>query len=337
MTKIHEKVSAPRNAYCNQNLSQPDTPSPYFLSFDPVSLHRYARTILLCVALSFVVACLFQALRGVSYSASSNLIVESYSLQITQTTPTIVPATVVGTDVANQVEILKSWNVAARAFDLLYPNAERDYLPSSSWISKLTQLLTFRKAEDFDPQLLKRVAIAEFQKRISVRRIGDTFTIQIVAKSDTPESAAQMVTAITNAYLEEQSLTRAESADATHAWLRQTANHAGITSRIISNAVPPLHSNGPTFLMVLVAFLTAGLGTGVAVTVLREHLFRRISTPGDARYFARGEWLGLLPQMPIVPPRGVSTMAPSGHFLSREGTRDWPFVDAQSKSSESLN
>ncbi len=337
MTKIQEKISAPRNSYFNQNLGQHDTvPSLYSLSFDSVNLRRYARTILLCVVLSFVLAYLFQELRGVSYSASSNLIVENYSLQITQTTPSIAPATVTGTDVANQVEILKSWNVAARAFELLYPSGERNDLPPPNWISRLKQLVTF-KAEDLDPQQLKRMAIAEFQERITVRKIGDTFTIQIGARSDTPEGAAQMVTAIANAYLEDQGHIRAESADATQAWLRPTANHAGITSRIISTAVPPLHRDGPTFLMALVAFLAAGLGIGVAIVLLREHLFRRISTPADARYLARGEWLGSLAPMSVAPLLDSATTAPSGRSISREGVSRWPFVDPRSESSETFN
>jgi Mrp family chromosome partitioning ATPase/capsular polysaccharide biosynthesis protein len=297
-------------------------PKADFLPLTLSGLRRYSRTIVACVILFLVAGLLFYLSRKPSYSAATGLVLERRDLQLSQTSSTLIGGTITSADVDSQVEILKSWNVAARALQLAAPLSETDFVSTRPWIFRMVG-----RTGDLTPEQRTQKAISELQKRVRIQRVGDTFTIRITAIFDTPSGAALIASAVTNAFLLDEARARTDAAEASSPWLRNSLSRTGITARVISDAVPPLAPDGPALPVIFVACLMAGIGTGLLIAVARNYLNRRISTPEEALSVMRSEWLGTFPTVHFKKGDTVSAelgrQSPQNRVIQKGVAENW--------------
>jgi Mrp family chromosome partitioning ATPase len=290
----------------------------FAIAMDAGALWRFARQVVGAVLLCCAGAVLFHALRTPQYSSSVRFVVDHRNLQLTADSSVLVNSALTGSDVDSQVEILRSGNVADLAFGFISPLGVDDFLPKPTFLSRFREYVAPTKKPSQDD--LRRIALGEFQKRINVKRVGDTFAIDVTATFRTPEGAELMAGAVARAYLEEQARNASEIMGATSAWLRSRIKATGVNARIISNAVHPLAPNGPSLLMLLAAAVIGGSTLGFALAILREYLDQRIVTPQQASRMFEADYLGQLPSFANPPePDTRISLEPAFADVSSEG------------------
>ncbi len=266
-------------------------------TLDLRSLWRHAGLIFLIASVFPILAVMFVTLRSPWYTASTRIIVDHRNLQLTQENSTFMTSALTGPLVDSQVEILRSQRVAARALELLAPLSVADLLPRPKRVSRILDTIGLKKLPVLSDEQKHRLAVYQLQQLLSIRRIGETFTIEISARSRDPVLAASIATATSDAYLEDQAQANAEAARGASPWLRERLKNSGTTARVISKATPPFTPDGPRLLHIVVASTLAGLAFAIGAALAYDLLDKRVRRPEQASFIAQAEFVGILPRM----------------------------------------
>ncbi len=270
------------------------------------SIKRHSRLIAAVAAFFMCIAFLYLMLRPTWYTASTSLIIDHRSLQLTQENSVFTTSMLPSPLVESQVEVLRSQRIAAGAVGLL-SKADQDALlamanqeallerqgPLSQW----RRWIGLSKDQEVTEEQTQTALTKQLQTLTVVRRIGETFSVEIAAYAPEPGLAARLATATSDAYLAEQAEDAANAAAGASPWLRERLRNSGTTARVISKATAPLTPSGPRTAHILLAFLVIGLAVGVVAAFLRDFLDTRIRTPEQAANVAMADWLGVLPMM----------------------------------------
>lgn len=138
------------------------------------------------------------------------------------------PPSLSDVDVNSQLQIIKSEKIALAVIDQLGIKDADEFMRPQNMIAQLAQrgLGIIRSMVRLGPPPavvedagVPRGVVEEFEKRLSVDRVADTFVIAIGFTSEDKQRAADVANAVSNAYLEEKLDARYESVRRASTWL----------------------------------------------------------------------------------------------------------------------
>jgi succinoglycan biosynthesis transport protein ExoP len=159
------------------------------------------------------------------YTASAVMVIDTHRNQVFQPQSPMGDLPVDSETVDTQIEIMKSENVALNVIKDLHLDEDPEFTSPSpgllnSAIGLVTSLLTFWMPADHEPPsefARTRAALGTFQSRMSLKRVGLTYSIEIDFQSLSPDRAAQVANAVAEAYV-------ADALDAKYQSTRRAAN-----------------------------------------------------------------------------------------------------------------
>jgi polysaccharide biosynthesis transport protein len=159
------------------------------------------------------------------FTASAMMVIDTHRNQVFQPQSPMGDLPVDSETVDTQIEIMKSENVALKVIKDLHLDEDPEFTSPSpgilnSAIGLVTGLLTFWMPVDHEPPsefARTRAALGTFQSRISLKRVGLTYSIEIDFQSLSPDRAAQVANAVAEAYV-------ADALDAKYQSTRRAAN-----------------------------------------------------------------------------------------------------------------
>ena len=147
-------------------------------------------------------------------------------------------------------------------------------------------------------RLREQAAVERLRTTSRVRRLGNSFVVDIGVTSDEAEKSARVANAVAAHFVEDQRRLSTLITDRTN---------PASTTRIISPAARPLKPTGPGGAVVLLVSALLGLAGGSAFAAVRETLDRRLRSAGDVE---RRTGLPCLGVIPAVQPSASERPAP---------------------------
>jgi capsular polysaccharide biosynthesis protein len=202
------------------------------------------------------------------------------------------------------------------------------------------------------PEMVQQIKFENFAQRLNVRRVGQSYVVEVSYTSGDPTMARRVANAAVSAYLWQSIAAKADAAKNGAEFLQGRVNAlvsqarsaaAAVSSgslpdtptpdadaRVIGAALQPLRPSAPRKTLILGLGATVGLVGGLLVVALRQALDRRVRTAQDLVQRVGMPCLAVLPPMPRTIARGQrdavdlrSSTAPwlsDGKFVS--GVRD---------------
>jgi Mrp family chromosome partitioning ATPase/capsular polysaccharide biosynthesis protein len=177
--------------------------------------------ILLVIALAVFAAAVYVMMTPRGYTSTAQIMIESQKQQLLWQTPGLLDLTVDNAQVESQVEILRSERIASQVIDRLNLTEDAEFQASQA-PSKFEQ---------------HRLAVAAFVNALGVRRVGQSYIIEISFSSRDPEKAARIANAIADAYIHDQLEAKADAARQASRWMEERLTQLGRQLNAAANAV----------------------------------------------------------------------------------------------------
>jgi succinoglycan biosynthesis transport protein ExoP len=197
---------SPSVAAPDRGASTPDVASPAELYAAFVAFVRRQFPVLLFVMLLIVgLALVYIFTTPPRFTGTAELIIDTHKIQLfQQQSPLGVDLPVDSATVDSQVEVLKSENIALSVIKDLHLIDDPEFVgPGGGLIGAVVSFVSniFESGEPVSEYVLTRHALERFQDRLTIKRIGLTYVIEISYQSLTPERAAQITNAVADAYV----------------------------------------------------------------------------------------------------------------------------------------
>jgi polysaccharide biosynthesis transport protein len=278
------------------NIGERSPLSTYGLS----SLRRRWRLIAAFGALLLMLGLAFNALRPERYTSTTQLLV-----YVREPQPGPDPVVAVSDadliQVENEVEIIRSPGMLAKAADSLSPVADDKIFPAPTPFRPLSEM-PFRApttAQNVDTSL-KRV-IEYLQKNVKVRQVGASHTILVSVTTSDPYKSSRIANAIGEVAV--QARVGDEQQDDRPLALQDRLQGLGPKAYLITTAYPASHPDGPKKVLVLAAALILGLGAGSTLALILDLFNRTVRTAAQVEHFGL-ECIGAIPNLGSHRPAG---------------------------------
>jgi polysaccharide biosynthesis transport protein len=203
----------------------------------------------------------------------------------------------------SQVQILKSERVLRFVFDSLKLENDPAYAPAKSGSGGgLLSFFRSKSAQDEAAQskadLAREQAFQAFSRNVAVRRVGQSYIIEVTFRALSPSAAARIANAIAASYIRDQVVFRAAPDVRGSEFLqgrissvqaqKQAATEAVLTgvipdvqfpdadARIVSSALEPLTKSFPQTRIILLVAVVVALLSGVGLVALSFTFDRKI-------------------------------------------------------------
>ena len=272
-------------------------------------LRRYRLHIALWIIALVGAATAYLAVTPSQYTASAQIILEPRIAASAASGGFAAPATLTSAQADSEVQVLKSQEVLRYAFQsrLLDPefSAPAPDVLRTALAATLQRLGLARFKPAADAALPEDVAFARFADRVDVRRVGESYVIEISFWSQNPETAARATNAIASAYIRNKIETESGDARSGDEWLaaRATSRDAQLKTaeaamrdgsvpaeplaaahaRIISPATVPFAKSYPRPSLTVAFAATFGLLTGLLGVAIAHHFDDRLYSGADIR------------------------------------------------------
>jgi polysaccharide biosynthesis transport protein len=158
------------------------------------------------------------------YTATTTVLIDSQNVHLFQQQQSMFSDLPIDTGtVESQVEIVKSENIALAVIKQLHLANDPEFTSSGGGLVRalFSGFAGLFGADgvpsDFE---LTRKAVHAFEDRLSVRRVGLTYVMDISFTSHSPERAAQIANAVANAYIDDQLDAKYQAARRAGSWLQ---------------------------------------------------------------------------------------------------------------------
>ena len=178
-------------------------------------IQRYTRTILTCFLIGILAAVAYSYSAEPLYTARTQIIIDPSLPQVLRDTNSDTTFTIDNSQIESQLEVLRSEKIAIAVIDQLKLQDVPEFSESDSILRWLAG------APPATPDAIQRMALGRYQSNLYVRRIGVSYAIEILYRSQSPELAAKIANATAEAYIQEQFSARAQAAGRSNAWLEQ--------------------------------------------------------------------------------------------------------------------
>lgn len=242
-----------------------------------------------------LVAALYVSLRPATYTASSQLLI--YIRQVlTGPDQAILPGRADLPMVQNQIELLRSGNVLAAVVETLRLAEDPEFNDShtaSPGQAKAPQGQASPEAAANGSAY--RAALSALARKLSVRQVGTSHIVAVSLKASDPAKAARIVNAIVRTYLQERA--RASDAATSRApTLREIYQSLGPSGQVLSEAEPPVGTDGPSAILILAIAALLGLGASATIAILLDMFDDRIRSRRQMEHVLGLECLGVIPR-----------------------------------------
>jgi succinoglycan biosynthesis transport protein ExoP len=174
--------------------------------------------------LSMGVGLLYLLTTPPSFTGQAMLVIDSRKVQVFQQQSVLGDYSVDSTTVETQVEILKSESIGLAVIKELHLTQDPEFASGGGGLlGQIVDLAarTFSGDDSATEFEQTRRALASLQRRLSVRRVGLSYAIQISFQSFSPERAAQVANAIADAYITDQLEAKYQATRRASTWLQQ--------------------------------------------------------------------------------------------------------------------
>jgi succinoglycan biosynthesis transport protein ExoP len=191
----------------------------FFVSFVRRQFSVIAFVMLLAIALSVI----YLITARPSFTAEAQLMIDAHKVQVFQQQSILGDVPIDTAQVESQIEVLKSENVASAVIKNLRLTEDPEFVGSGGGLMGTLFSFVFspfesdQAASEFQ---LNRHAIRAFQDRLSVKRVGLSYVIQIGFRSYDPEHAAQITNAVADAYIADQLEAKYQATRRASVWLQ---------------------------------------------------------------------------------------------------------------------
>lgn len=234
------------------------------------------------------------------------------------------PSSLDNAQAESQLQVMRSERILSSVFDVLdLRNAPELADQGPGLKERLLGLLGLNVPLASDPETAETDARARafqaFSDRVGVRRIGQSYVLEVSYRARSPDQAARIANALTSAYIGAQVDLKAAAAQNGSEYLRdriaylkteqdaafEGVRQGGIPSilfpdadaRVIGAALRPLGKASPQTALTLGFALAFGLLTGLLVIAIQQALDRSLSTSAQAHHALGVDVLGLLPEV----------------------------------------
>ena len=191
-----------------------------FLAFVRRQFYVIAFVLILAIALGVI----YTATARPSYTAQAELMIDARKLQVFQQQSILGDIPIDTAQVDSQVEVLKSENIALAVIKNLHLTEDPEFTqPDSGLLGMLVGAIfspfdsSEHTASEFE---ITRSAVNAFENRLSIKRVGLTYIIQISFRSYNAEHAAEIVNAVADAYIVDQLEAKYQATRRASAWLQ---------------------------------------------------------------------------------------------------------------------
>ena len=184
---------------------------------------RQFSVIIFVTLLAIVLGTIYMITARPSYTAHAQLMIDARKVQIFQQQSVLGDIPIDTAQVESQVEVLRSENVALSVINNLHLTEDPEFVGSGGGLLGTLYSLVFssnesdRAASEFEN---KRNAVRTFQNRLTVKRIGLTYVIQISFRSYDAEHSAQIANAVADAYIVDQLESKYQATRRASVWLQ---------------------------------------------------------------------------------------------------------------------
>lgn len=264
-------------------------------SFGLGSLRRRKRLLGIGTIACLAIAALYVGLRPATYTASSQLLI--YIRQIlTGPDQAILPGRADLPMVQNQIELLRSGNVLAKAVDALHLAEDPEFTGARG--ASPEPPIAAQGQPSPGPAAngpAYRAVLGALSSRLGIRQVGTSHIVTVNFKATDPGKAARIVNTIVHIY--QQELARASDAVSSRApTLREIYQSLGPSAQVLSVAEPPIRRDGPPATLILAAAAFFGLSTAAMVAILLDAIDDTIRTEHQMEYVLGLECLGAVPR-----------------------------------------
>ena len=206
---LHVRPSTEQFVPLTQHLSPKATaPREFRLGDVTALLRRAAGPMLMSVAALLGVAIVYVMTATPRYVASVQLLIEAQRPQVALwAEPGMLDLTLDTAQVENQIEILRSESISKSVIDELNLVADPEFQPPAGFAAT--------------PEHAARWMIGYFGQRLNVRRIGQSYVIDLSFSSASPERSAQIANAVASSYIRDQIDLKVQSVRRGSEWLQE--------------------------------------------------------------------------------------------------------------------
>jgi polysaccharide biosynthesis transport protein len=291
-------------------------------------VRRYARPIGYCVIAALAAGGAYLALATPVYVAQAQVFIDPKRPQATNGVTEFGLLQLDSSQLESQIQIVKSERVSRHVVRELRLAEEREFnTPASSFLSLLlpfleqSQTVAHREpaARPGAEIAGETTALARFAERLSVRRIGQSYVLEIGFWSEDGQMAARVANAVTAAYIRDQIVTRLDAAQrggeiledriqtlrgqlatvdaAVRSGMIQLDSFPIADGRVITSASLPLGKSWPKSSMVLALAALAGAFVGGVGALLRNAVDSRVRSRKQIENGLQVPLLGALPTL----------------------------------------
>lgn len=268
------------------------------------SLRLHGKYFILWIAFWILIAVLYLSFARPQFTASALIILNpsrqivSGNAQSEAALPTLDSA-----QTESQMQVLKSERLLNTVYESLGLAAQSENLVQDSSISffpiDLPPFGALKKTENGETR--RRIAFQAFANRVNVRRIGQSYVLEVSYQSFVPQESARVANAISMQYIKSQIALKAASVQRGTEYLQGRivsinnqlkAASEGVASgsipdsqfpdadaQVISAAVEPLGKASPKGSLTLAIAITFGLVTGLTAIFWRNSLDKTLKYP----------------------------------------------------------
>jgi polysaccharide biosynthesis transport protein len=273
---------------------------------DPNALGRAFKrnlpALLLWLFLCWLVAGIIIYRTPVEYVASTQVILEPLPKRKAPIDgDTSLPIALDSAQADSRIHVMKSERLLRFVFDTLdLKNSPEHNVDSPGLLHRITHI--FSSERQASPQERETAAFLQFMNKVSVRRLGLSYVVEISYRASTPQQAARMANSISSAYIRDLVLSNQRDEEILQRRLAdikveekvlfdgvvngKVPDHdfADANARIISAAIEPLSKSFPQTNLILVFATAIGILTGVGAIILKHNLDRTLRTRRQILY-----------------------------------------------------
>ena len=225
----------------------------------------------------------------------------------------------------SQIQVIKSERILANVFDVLDMRNAPEFAPRGPSLRQRAMAALGLAAEPdvVGPEQAvadsRTRAFQAFADRVGVRRVGQSYVLEVSYRADSAVQAARIANAVTSAYILSQIDQKAAAAhngaeylqgrisdikteqEAALDGVRQgripTVQFPDADARVIGAALRPLGKASPQTALVIAFALSFGLLTGLLAVAVRHALDRTLKSRAQIRHALGVECLGILPDV----------------------------------------
>jgi succinoglycan biosynthesis transport protein ExoP len=211
-----------------------------------------------------------------SFTAQAQLLIDARKLQVFQQQSILGDVPIDTAQVESQVEILKSENVVSSVIKNLHLTDDPEFVGSGGGLigtlfSAISNLFSTADQPEAQSEFeLTRRAIGTFQSRLSIKRVGITYVIQIGFRSFDAERAAEIANAVADAYILDQLEAKYQATRRASAWLQDRIKELRDQVSASERAVVDFKTKNE--------IVSTGLGTGTDKRLLGEQQLAELSS-----------------------------------------------------------